>query len=130
MMFGNRKVTDQTVRAFIAGDELTVGNTRTDGRTLWLFGNPIAHKRGHSIFFSFAGWPTLTTAERLNGLLQALGASWSITISDGTPRPVLGSVVGQSLGGGRKLWWKYAADMPHEPQVAPPWAQPLYPTEP
>ena len=66
-----RQVTEQTCKAFLNGDSLTVGNTTTDGQNLWLHGNLIATKdaRG-TILISFAGWPTRTTTERLNGLCE------------------------------------------------------------
>ena len=70
-----RKVTEQTVQAFLKGERLTVGNTSTDGQALYLHGNKIAERRTDgSIWFTFAGWATRTTSERISGLLDALGA--------------------------------------------------------
>lgn len=69
-----RKVTQQTVQAFIKGERLTVGNTSTDGQALYLHGNKIAErKQDGSIWFCFAGWASNTTKERINGLLDLLG---------------------------------------------------------
>lgn len=34
---------------------------------MFLFGNLIAYKNCHGFFISSAGWPTITTKERLNG---------------------------------------------------------------
>ena len=69
-----RKVTEQTVQAFIKGERLTVGNTSTDGQALYLHGNKIMERKPDgSIWFTFAGWATRTTSERISGLLQALG---------------------------------------------------------
>lgn len=67
-----RKVTRETVMAFLAGYPLTIGNTHTDGETLYLHGNAIARKTALGIEISDAGWKTSTTKERLNGLLEAL----------------------------------------------------------
>ena len=36
-----RKVTEQIKQAFERGEAKTVGNTRTDGNTVWLHGNAI-----------------------------------------------------------------------------------------
>ncbi len=63
-----RKVTSEIVRAFMAGDSLTVGNTQTDGQAIWLHGNKIAEWRGTGMWITTAGWQTNTTKERLNGL--------------------------------------------------------------
>lgn len=63
-----RKVTSQIVSAFYAGDKRTVGNTMTDGNAIYLHGNKIAEKREDGIYISNAGWSTVTTKERLNGL--------------------------------------------------------------
>ncbi len=63
-----RKVTEQVVSAFIAGDKRKVGNTHTDGTALFLHGNKIAEKIAGVLFISNAGWQSDTTKERLNGL--------------------------------------------------------------
>lgn len=64
----SRKVTTQIVSAFIAGNKLTVGNSHTDGTSLFLHGNRIAEKRPDGIYITNAGWATNVTRERLNGL--------------------------------------------------------------
>lgn len=48
-----KKVTDQVCRAFNERQKLTVGNSMTDD----------------GIEVTNAGWPTVTTRERLNGLI-------------------------------------------------------------
>ena len=69
-----RKVTKETVEAFLAGYSRTVGNTTTDGKTLFLHGNKIAEKMPDgSIHATLAGWGSPTTRERLNGLCELLG---------------------------------------------------------
>ena len=68
-----RKVTQDIVNAFIAGDCRSIGNSSTDGKTLSLHGNCIAKKEGGQILISNAGWESATTKERLNGLLSMLG---------------------------------------------------------
>lgn len=67
------KVTQQVVDAFLAGRSRTVGNTETDGYVLRLHGNVIAWYDGWAIQATLAGWPTVTTRERLNGLCERLG---------------------------------------------------------
>jgi len=69
-----RKVTKETVEAFLAGKTRTVGNTSTDGTILRLHGNRIAEKMPDgSIVATLAGWGSVTTRERLNGLCRLLG---------------------------------------------------------
>ena len=64
-----RKVTQQIKQAFEKGTSKKVGNTETDGQTVWLHGNAIV-KRDPSglIKASLAGWNTPTTRERVNGI--------------------------------------------------------------
>ena len=64
-----RKVTKQIKEAFEQGKSLKVGNTRTDGQTVWLHGNAIV-KRDPSglVLATLAGWNTPTTRERVNGI--------------------------------------------------------------
>lgn len=63
-----RQITRKIVGAFERREPLTIDNSRTDGRSLWLFGNRIAEWRGDGLWISNAGWDSRTTNERLNGL--------------------------------------------------------------
>ena len=64
-----RKVTKEIADAFCNRRSRKCGNTRTDGTTIWLFGNPIArHAENGEIEITLAGWDTVTTRERLNGV--------------------------------------------------------------
>jgi len=73
-----RKITQRIKTAFEAGKSLTIGNTRTDGQSVWLHGNKIVtrgpifgrHGGGASglVFATLAGWNTPTTRERVNGI--------------------------------------------------------------
>ena len=64
-----RKVTEQIKEAFEQGKSKKVGNTETDGQTVWLHGNAIV-KRDPSglVLATLAGWNTPTTRERVNGI--------------------------------------------------------------
>jgi hypothetical protein len=66
-----RKVTEQIKQAFFNKEALKVNNTRTDGNSVFLHGNEII-KRDPSgvILFTFAGWGSVTTRERLKGILN------------------------------------------------------------
>ena len=66
-----RKVTEQIKKAFFARQTKKVNNTRTDGNSVFLHGNEII-KRDSSglILFTFAGWGSVTTRERLKGILN------------------------------------------------------------
>lgn len=68
-----RKVTKTVVDAFLAGECKSCGNSTAYPDSLTLHGNRIVERRADgSIWFTFAGWPTDTTKERINGLLDAL----------------------------------------------------------
>ena len=69
-----RKITSDVCGAFVNGVARSSGNTSTDGDVLLLHGNRIAWRNDDgSIVATLAGWPTVTTRERLNGLCSLLG---------------------------------------------------------
>ena len=80
-----RKITYKAARAFIEGQNFSEGNTsvnlirglrglRSPDRQLHLHGNMIAdYWYGKGLHITLAGWPTVTTRERINGLLTELG---------------------------------------------------------
>lgn len=63
-----KRVTEQTVTAFMQGKKKSISNTQSTGDALYLHGNMIARRVDGKIFATNAGWPTVTTRERLNGL--------------------------------------------------------------
>lgn len=63
-----RKTTKAVVAAFMKREPLRMGNTQTNGTSLYLFGNEIAKHEGKNLFVSNAGWFSHTTKERLNGI--------------------------------------------------------------
>ena len=64
-----RKVTKQIKEAFEQGKSLKVGNTRTDGKSVFLHGNEIVRRDASGLVFAtLAGWNTPTTRERVNGI--------------------------------------------------------------
>jgi hypothetical protein len=63
-----RLATERIMRAFRNRESLTLSNTRTDGTSVWLFGNKIIERRAVGIWITNAGWQSNTTKERLNGL--------------------------------------------------------------
>ena len=66
--------------AFQNSRSLTIGNSRTNGESLWLFGNKIAEIRRDGLWITNAGWDSATTKERLNGLsgvnIVQRGGNW------------------------------------------------------
>ena len=67
-----RKVTQQIKEAFEQGKSLKVGNTETDGKTIWLHGNAIVKRDLDGLVrWSLVGWNTPTTRERVNGIVNA-----------------------------------------------------------
>lgn len=75
-----RKITEKIAECFNAGVSLTMGNTRTDGEKVWLFGNLIAeadHQLG-ILKITLCGYDTATTKERLNGIMRKFGVDGHI----------------------------------------------------
>src|SRR5210317_126082 len=67
-----RKVTEQIKQAFERRESKKIGNTRTDGNTVWLHGNAIVKRDLDGLVrWSLAGWNTPTTRERVNGIANA-----------------------------------------------------------
>ena len=65
-----RKVTQQIKEAWTNRKACTIGNTCTDGETVWLHGNAIVRRdKYNNIEFNVCGWNTVTTRERINGIL-------------------------------------------------------------
>ena len=66
--------------AFQNSRSLTIGNSRTNGESLWLFGNKIAEIRRDGLWICNGGWDSATTKERLNGLsgvhIVQRGGTW------------------------------------------------------
>lgn len=88
-----RQVTSITVRAFLNREALKLGNTHTDGMTLFLHNNPIARHTPDGLEITNAGWSTSTTKERLNGLpgvhiVQKAG-TWYLNGNEWDGRPVI-----------------------------------------
>lgn len=75
-----RKVTSETVRAFVSGNAKKVGNTESTGQRLLLFGELIAEWREGEIWFTLAGCNTITTKDRLNALLSIMNAGKISTV--------------------------------------------------
>ena len=69
-----RKITDQIITAFMNKENMTKGNTSTtDGKSIWLHGHEIVRTNDDgNIVINNCGWGTVTTRERLNGLLNAI----------------------------------------------------------
>tara|TARA_R100001163_G_C5056654_1_gene193096 strand:+ start:1005 stop:1328 length:324 start_codon:yes stop_codon:yes gene_type:complete len=78
-----RKVTEQTVKAFLNNKLKSVGNTITDGNSLYLHGNKIAWRLSNGdIEINMCGWGSVTTRERLNGLLRMMNSGFGISQRD------------------------------------------------
>ena len=77
-----RKITKQIAEAFKNGKSLTIKNTKTDGQSVWLYGNMIARKTDNGLEVSLAGWPTVTTRERVSGICQVMDKNLRIVQRD------------------------------------------------
>lgn len=64
-----RKITKEIIAAFLSREKKSIGNSRTDGTTLYLHDNAIAKwDEDGRLWVTNAGWKSSTTKERLNGL--------------------------------------------------------------
>lgn len=63
-----RKITDESVGAFLRGESYKGSNTQTDGRALWLHFNKIAEHRQDGLWITDCGWASNVTRERLRAL--------------------------------------------------------------
>lgn len=63
-----RKVTQSVSSAFIERKVKSVGNSVSTGSQYILHGNIIAEWRQQVLYITNAGWPSVTTRERLNAL--------------------------------------------------------------
>ena len=78
-----RKVTEHTVKAFLKHEYKSVGNTMTDGSSLYLHGHEIAWRLPNGdIEINMCGWGSVTTRERLNGLLRMMNSNLGISQSN------------------------------------------------
>lgn len=70
-----RKETRKIVTAFVKGEPATAARTTTDGQAIFLHGNKVFWKgeRPGQFFFSMCGWGTVTTRDRINAALYAVG---------------------------------------------------------
>lgn len=67
-----RKCTRQIVHAFINGKPLKTKNMVCDGESIRLHGNLIAWRHDGAVYVTLAGWGSVITRERLNGLARVL----------------------------------------------------------
>ena len=95
-----RKETQKIARAFLDRDRATATRTRTDGESVFLHGNEIAFWNygdvKTALCFTLAGWPSVTTRERINGILELSGSNWRVKQRNGEQfltNPVTGSEV-------------------------------------
>jgi hypothetical protein len=128
-----RKVTREVTDAFFNRRPRKCGNTRTDGTTIWLHGNAIArhsdlaHPTPENVEITLAGWDTVTTRERLNGIgrrasmLTPIGEpfqGFSVFRDRGVTK--IAVHVRHAFGqGGTVFGWDNAIEMPHGEWINP-----------
>jgi len=90
-----RQETMKIAKAFKQGKKASAARTFTDGHTVFLHGNRIAYidDKGN-LCITLAGWPTVTTRDRINGILDVFGLTrWGVAqrnhkqylVKDGKP---------------------------------------------
>ena len=79
-----RKISQNIATSFFAGKPLHIDNTYTDGEKVYLHSNLIAKKiHPDKLEISLAGYPTMTTRERLNSILNVFGFDHYIQQKEG-----------------------------------------------
>lgn len=81
-----RKTTRTVATAFINGKSCKVNNTESTGSVLYLHDNAIARHCNGRVQVSLAGWNTVTTRERVNGVLTLIQSDYGVSQKDGAPR--------------------------------------------
>lgn len=79
-----RKETQRIAAAFKAGTPLREARTKTDGQNVHLHGNLIASRLSDGCYMlTLAGYGTMTTRERLNGISSILSLGVGVCQRDG-----------------------------------------------
>ena len=79
-----KKISQNIATSFLAGKPLQIDNTYTDGEKVFLHSNLIAKKiHPDKLEISLAGYPTMTTRERLNSILNVFGFDHYIQQKEG-----------------------------------------------
>ena len=88
-----RKETHKIAKAFYNRRPASAARTRTNGDVVWLHDNFIAWRTlDGDIGFRLAGWPTVTTRDRINGILSVFGyGRWGVAQRKGEQYLVLGA---------------------------------------
>lgn len=77
-----RRITEKSINAFLNGRNMSAQNMCVSHHAgyseMFLHGNKIAEKRGDDIVISLAGWPTVTTRERLDALCLMSGSDYRV----------------------------------------------------
>ena len=73
-----RQITIDSVSAFRNGLSFSRQNMKVVGMNLYLHNNRIAWIENGKLYLSSCGWRTVTTKERLNGVLDVFGLSYGI----------------------------------------------------
>ncbi len=79
-----RKETQKIMSAFLKGEKASAQRTNTDGHSVWLHGNLIAERGKSKLWFTLADWPTVTTRDRINGMLELSGSDYRVFQKNGT----------------------------------------------
>ena len=81
-----RQVTKHIVNSFLSGQRDQISNSMTDGKSLYLWGNEIARFNSDGkLEISLCGYNTVTTRERLNGVLSLGGYNLRVSSKNFTP---------------------------------------------
>ena len=88
-----RKETYKIAKAFYNRRPASAARTRTNGEVVWLHDNCIAWRTlDGDIGFTLKGWPTVTTRDRINGILSVFGyGRWGVAQRKGQQYLVQGA---------------------------------------
>lgn len=78
-----RKITQSIAIALKNNIRMSLSNSTCTGTSVLLHGNEIARVVNGKLQISLAGWPTVTTRERINGILAEFGCKERVFQSKG-----------------------------------------------
>lgn len=74
---------EQTATAFINGTAAKCHNASTDGQVYTLHKTVIARRVSNGVEFDWGGYHTMTTANHINAVIDAMGANRHVSYSAG-----------------------------------------------
>ena len=76
-----RQITSEMLKCFHNGDTMSKSNTDVKDAKVFLFGHMIIKRENCNVYVNFCGYPTNTTAERINELCDDIKSDLRFYVS-------------------------------------------------